>query len=113
MFRTATALVIGLSLAASVAQAQPTSASVDVQGTVSRTVHFGDLDVGSSGGAKQLAFRIRVAAYAVCGGDNVIAREDHDFAACVRGSVNRAATRLDIASLNAALGRGGSELANR
>ena len=115
MFRTATALAIGLSLAAAVGAHAQTYPALDLGGAVrSRTVHFGDLDVSTKSGAQELASRIRRAANDVCGGDDSLMRADDDFLPCVRQAIDRAATKLDIASLNEALGRHvGSSLASR
>ncbi len=114
MFRTATALAVGLSLTAAAGAQAQTYPSLDMDGVVSRTVHFADLDVGTPAGGRELAVRIRLAANAVCGGDNALMRADHDFGACVHQAIDRAANKLEIASLNQALGRSaGPNLASR
>jgi UrcA family protein len=77
-------------------------------------VHYGDLDSSTSVGAQRLAFRIRVAARQLCG-DSPITRTGMGFDACVKGTVEEAAVRLNKPMVTAALGLApsGSDYAGR
>ena len=99
---TRTVLPVALALAAicGAAQAQPASYP---PGVVAQTVRFGDLDPSTASGAKHLAFRIRVAARSVCGGEIPVIRSSTGFQVCVNDSIERAAAKLDNPMVTAAL----------
>jgi UrcA family protein len=66
-------------------------------------VRFGDLDTSTSVGAQRLAFRLRVAARSVCGGDSPAVRSGDGFQACVRTALEQAAVRINRPMVTEAL----------
>lgn len=68
-------------------------------------------DLNTPDGARKLAFRLRVAAYRVCGGDVPLGRYAADFDACRQSAVEHAVARIDAPVLARALGLGGEALA--
>lgn len=69
----------------------------------SQTVRYDDLDTSSPTGARRLAFRIRVAARVVCGGNDPVIVTGVGFDDCVNHSVARAAAQLGNPLVDAAL----------
>src|SRR5580698_2502444 len=109
MFRTITtfAVAAGLAVAAAGVHAQSvTEVRIGLHDYVTSKVRFGDLDLATKSGSQRLAFRIRTAAIAVCGGDSQIERMSSSFPSCVHSAVDRAALELNVASVSAALDRG-------
>jgi UrcA family protein len=86
----------------SIAAADTSDSSAQV---VSQVVHVGDLDLQTQDGAKRAAFRIRVAATNVCGGQSSIFRESWDFDTCRNHAIDRALATLQAPLVSAALGR--------
>jgi UrcA family protein len=76
------------------------------------TLKYVDSDIHTVHGARSLAFGIRVAARAVCGGDDPVVRLGGDFPACVETAVDRAVKGLDAPLLAGALGRPARALAS-
>jgi UrcA family protein len=70
---------------------------------VSQTVRYGDLNLATSEGARRMAFRIRVAAQSVCGGDYSVVRTGTGFDECVSSTVEQAAMKLDAPLVTEAL----------
>jgi UrcA family protein len=110
MNRSFASLALGLSAAtalAAAAAAQPLDAYDGAYGggTLSRTVHLGDLDLGSAAGARVAATRIRLAADYVCGGDLLLGRMSDDFIPCRHAAIDRALASLHAPLVSAALGR--------
>jgi UrcA family protein len=104
MFRpTAIALAPALALALCIGSAVRAQTDDGVQ-VVAPKVHFADLDIATDSGAQRLAFRIRVVAQGLCGGDLLIERRGADFPVCVRRSTVRAAADLGSSKVAVALG---------
>jgi UrcA family protein len=97
------------------AQAQTVRPMAYESEPVHQVVRFGDLDLATGAGAQRLAFRIRVAAQSVCGGDNTNIRFSTGFEDCVRTSIAQAAAGLHNSMVTSALGLSpnGPELARR
>jgi UrcA family protein len=104
MFRSFIAGALCVTLVAGAASAQPVP-----NNTVRIKVAAADLNTPD--GARKLAFRIRVAAYKVCGGDMRYSREATDFDNCRQSAIGRAVAGLNAPVLTRALGLGGEALA--
>ena len=105
MIRTAlfsAALAIATFAGAAVTHAQP----ADAYGAqlVSASVRTDDLNPATSAGAQRLAFRIRIAAQSVCGGELRNVRTGAGFDACVRDTLAATASKLNDPMVSAALG---------
>jgi UrcA family protein len=111
------ALAALLSLgAATAAMAASTPISVsDDHDWVSVKVAYADADLQTAEGAKALATRVRIAASAVCGGDNNLVRSGYRFQHCRGAAIARAVDALNAPLVAEALGRptGPSALARR
>jgi UrcA family protein len=93
---------VGVAVCAAAALASPAAAQ-PVQ--ITRVVHVGDLDLHNQADAKIAARRIHVAADFVCGGDNILFRQDSSFEQCRDGAIDRALASLQAPLVAAALGR--------
>ena len=103
MFRPVLFAALALATVSVAAKAQTPSSPFD-NALAAQTVRFGDLDTSSSAGAKRLAFRIRGAARAVCGGNDLpVIVMSQGFDNCVHGAIERAATKVDNPMVDAAL----------
>jgi UrcA family protein len=111
----AAAAALAVAALSGAAQAQTVGPSDLESAPVHQVVRFGDLDLATDAGAQRLAFRIHVAAQAVCGGDNDLIRFSTGFEGCVRTAIARAAAGLNNSMVTAALGltANGPELARR
>jgi UrcA family protein len=69
------------------------------------TLKHPDADALSAQGAGALAFRIRIAAARVCGGDDPIVRTSDQFRRCQDAVIDRAVAALDAPMVAQALGR--------
>ncbi len=96
---------VGAAAIAMPAVADPFSGPGDVV-QVSRVVRYNVADLHDVKGARRLAFRIKIAAADVCGGDDVIVRwYDDDFIPCREQAIDRALATLGAPMVSAALGR--------
>jgi UrcA family protein len=97
MFRSFIVGALCATFAAGVATAQP-----DPEGSVQIKATAADLNTPD--GARKLAFRLRVAAYKVCGGYTPHGREAADFDACRQSAIEHAVAGLNAPVLAKALG---------
>lgn len=67
-------------------------------------IAYRDADIHTTGGARRLAFRLKVAAAGVCGGDDIIIRTGDAFARCQAATVRHAASELGAPLVTEALG---------
>jgi UrcA family protein len=111
-------LILGVSIAAAAvtvgsAKAAPQSAP-PVQ-IVSDTVTYSDLDLNTAAGAQRMAFRLRVAANRVCGGDDPLVHSGNQLVPCRKAAIARAIAGLDAPLVKEALGiaTGRSEVAQQ
>ena len=105
---------IGLAFFATSSWAQSTGLGSSPAPEVnSRTVRLADLDLSSEQDVKRLAFRIRVAATDVCGGNNPLILASSDFHDCIRDTMARTAARLAIPGVTAGSQLLGAELHER
>jgi UrcA family protein len=67
-------------------------------------VRYSNADLAAAPGAARLAHRIHAAADSVCGGEDVVARTGHQFAACRQAAETQAATEIGSPLVSGALG---------
>ena len=102
---TASILVFAAALAAGApAFAGPLSVRSDDE-TTSVTVRYDDTETRTAEGASKLAFRIRMAARKVCGGDNPVVVSGSGFQHCQHRAIDRALASLGAPLVADALGR--------
>jgi UrcA family protein len=98
-----------LTLSAALALGAPSNAGNPVMaGEEQRNVirlKYAEADLQTIRGAKALAFRLRIAAAAVCGGENPLVRTGAQFARCREAAIDRAIVTLNAPLLAQALGR--------
>ena len=100
----AMAAALAIAALSGVAQAQTVGPLAYGSPIARQIVRFGDLDPSTEAGAKRLAFRIRIAAQAVCGGDDLKVRFGAGFERCVSASLQQAAGDLNNSMVSGALG---------
>jgi UrcA family protein len=66
---------------------------------------YSEADLQTVRGAKALAFRVRVAADHLCGGDRALVRTGDAFARCRDATIDRALASLQAPLVSQALGR--------
>jgi UrcA family protein len=109
-------LPASLALCASLALASAASAQDRAYGEpepAAIRIAYSDSDLHTANGAKRLAFRVRLAAAKVCGGDNVLVHMDGGFARCQAAAINRAVGKLNAPLVKEALGIQPIALADR
>ena len=97
MFRSLIVIALSAASIGGAAAAQP-----DLSNTVRIKAPTADLQTPD--GARKLAFRIRVAAYKVCGGDLPFGREASDFDACRQTAIRHTYEEVNAPMLAQALG---------
>src|SRR5262249_53726879 len=93
----AAAFTAALAAAASAAAMTPTAVAVAGFGDnekVSAPVRYADAETRDLQGAKKVAFRIRIAAAKVCGGDDPVVRAGEQFQRCQHAAIDRAVRDL-------------------
>jgi UrcA family protein len=80
---------------------------------VTAKVTYNDAELRSTEGAAKLAFRIRMAARQVCGGDNPVVMTGAHFLRCQHKAIDQAVASLNAPLVADALGRAPSTLATR
>jgi len=104
MFRTLIMTALAATCIACAASAQPVpSNAVRIKVTPA--------DLNTPDGAQRLAFRIRVAAYNVCGGNFPLGRYAADFDDCRQSAIEHSVAGIDAPVLARALGLKGEALA--
>jgi len=96
-------LSAALALAAPSNAGNPTIAGDDQRNVI--TLKYAEADLQTIRGAKALAFRLRVAAADVCGGENPLVRTGNQFAKCREAAIDQAIATLNAPLLADALGR--------
>jgi UrcA family protein len=98
-----------VALSAALALGAPSNASSPAMaGDEQRSViklKYAEADLQTAMGAKALAFRLRIAAADVCGGELPLVRTGDQFARCREAAIDRAITTLNAPLLADALGR--------
>ena len=80
---------------------------------VMRKVRYMDSELSTAEGAARIALRVRVAAAAVCDGDNPLVRRSASFEACREHAMQRAADELHAPLVTSAMGLGLTKFAQR
>ena len=104
MFRSLMVGTLCATCAAGVANAQP-----DLDNAV--RIKVTPAELSTPDGARKVAFRLRVAAYTVCGGYSPHGREATDFDQCRQSAIERAVSGINAPVLARALGLQGEALA--